>query len=64
MVQSKITLSEQQLSDLRRKGLIAEDEFAFIAGDLIVAENPVSNTRRVIGDSKLLVESSKRVLRG
>ena len=65
MSQSRITLNEQQQIDLRKKGLLEAEEFAFLAGDLIVAENPVSNTRRIVGDVKMLSESSnKRVLRG
>jgi hypothetical protein len=57
-------LTKQQLADLREKGLLAENEFAFIAGDLIVAENPVTDTRRVVGEAKILSESSKRLLKG
>ena len=65
MTQSRITLNEQQQSELRKQGLLTEEEFAFLAGDLIVAENPVSNTRRVVGDTKILSEgTNKRVLRG
>jgi hypothetical protein len=65
MSEMRITLNEQQQIDLRKKGLLEEGEFAFLAGDLIVAENPVSNSRRVVGDTKLLSEgTNKRVLRG
>jgi hypothetical protein len=41
-----------------------EEEYAFVAGDLIVAENPITNTRRVVGDTKVLSESNKRLLKG
>jgi hypothetical protein len=65
MTQTRITLNEQQQIDLRKKGLIGAEEFAFLAGDLIVAENPVSKTRRIVGDTKLLSEAvNKRILHG
>tara|TARA_Y100000034_G_C6542039_1_gene233846 strand:+ start:223 stop:372 length:150 start_codon:yes stop_codon:yes gene_type:complete len=49
---------------LRKQGLLMEEEYAFVAGDLIVAENPITNTRRVVGDTKVLSESNKRLLKG
>jgi len=65
MAQTNITLTNQQLVELRQQGLIEGSEIAFIAGDLLIAENPVSSERRVVGKSSLLVESSnKRVLKG
>lgn len=58
-------LTSGQLATLRDQGLIEHSEIAFIAGDLLIAENPVSSTRRVVGDAKLLTEASnKRVLKG
>jgi len=64
MTQSRVTLNDQQQSDLRKQGLLMEEEYAFVAGDLIVAENPITNTRRVVGDTKVLSESNKRLLKG
>ena len=64
MAQSRVTLNDQQQSDLRKQGLLMEEEYAFVAGDLIVAENPITNTRRVVGDTKVLSESNKRLLKG
>ena len=50
---------------LRQKGLIENNEHAFIAGDLLVAENPITSNRRIVGEASLITESSnKRVLKG
>ena len=35
-------LNENEIRDLRQRGLINAEEFAFKAGDLIIAENPVT----------------------
>jgi hypothetical protein len=65
MTQLREMLTSQQLSDLRKRGLISEQEFAYIAGDLLVAENVTSNEKRVVGESTLLTESNnKRLLKG
>ena len=65
MSQTNISLTNEQLAELRNRGLIGATEVAFIAGDLLVAENPVTSERRVVGESKLLVETTnKRVLKG
>jgi len=59
------SLNEKQTNDLRNRGLLNEGEFAYRAGDLIVAENPVTGDKRVLGQaSSVLSESNKRVLRG
>lgn len=52
------------LTKLRRSGTIAENEIAIIVGDVVVAENVVTKTRRVLEVSGLMLESNKRVLRG
>ena len=58
-------LTDQQQTTLRQSGLISSQEVAFISGDLLIAENVVTNDRRVLGETNLLVESSnKRVLKG
>ena len=65
MTQLREMLTSQQLSDLRKRGLISEQEFAYIAGDLLVAENVTSNEKRVVGESNILTESNnKRLLKG
>ena len=65
MTQLREMLTSQQLSSLRERGLISEKEFAYIAGDLLVAENVTSNEKRVVGESSILAESiNKRLLKG
>jgi len=65
MTQLREMLTSQQLANLRERGLISEQEFAYIAGDLLVAENVTSNEKRVVGESALLTESNnKRLLKG
>jgi len=65
MTQLREMLTSQQLANLRERGLISEQEFAYIAGDLLVAENVTSNEKRVVGESNILSESnSKRLLKG
>jgi len=54
-----------QLVGLRDNGLITKEEVAFITGDLLIAENSITSSRRVVGNATLLAEvSNKRVLRG
>jgi hypothetical protein len=58
-------LTNEQLTELRSRGLISSSEIAFFAGDLLIAENPVTSTKRVVGESKMLTETSNsRVLKG
>lgn len=57
-------LTESQVEDLRSRGLINTNEFAYKAGDLIVAEDPTTGTRRIVGQTNTLSESNKRVLKG
>jgi len=65
MTQLREMLTSQQLANLRERGLISEQEFAYIAGDLLVAENVTSNEKRVVGESNILSESNnKRLLKG
>ena len=64
MTQERREISAAQLADLRSSNKITSEEYAYIAGDLIVAENATNGTRRVIGNLNLLVESERRVLKG
>ena len=58
------SLTPKETNNLRDRNLIYENEFAYKAGDLIVAENPVTGEKRVIGKIALITETNKRVLRG
>ena len=57
-------LTESEIADLRTRGLVHSAEFAYRAGDLIVAENPVTGEKRVVGKNTVLAENNKRVLKG
>ena len=58
-------LSANQMRQLRESNTIDRDEFAYVAGDLVVAENVKTSEKRVLGEvSLILQESSKRVLKG
>tara|TARA_B000000557_G_C20553442_1_gene349922 strand:+ start:338 stop:523 length:186 start_codon:yes stop_codon:yes gene_type:complete len=61
MTEKQLTLAEHE--DLRTRGLILETEIAIISGDLLVAENVVTKSRRIVGKSNVLNES-KRLLKG
>ena len=59
------SLSPDQITQLRVSRLLFEKEIAFIAGDLIVAENITTGEKRVIGEtSSILTETNRRVLKG
>lgn len=65
MSQAREQLTSEQLAELRQKNLIEAGEVAFIAGDLLIAENPVTSTRRVVGNTTMLAEAStRRILKG
>ena len=61
----KNLLSANQMRQLRESNTINRDEYAYVAGDLVVAENVKTSEKRVLGEvSSILQESSKRVLKG
>ena len=64
MTNFRQVLTPQQLTILREKGMISKEEIAFITGDLLIAENALTNERRVVGESDLINESNKRILKG
>ncbi len=64
MSQDKREISQSQLAELRRNNTLSPEEYAYVAGDLIVAENATNGTKRVIGNVSLLTESDRRVLKG
>lgn len=63
-MESYLTDIEQNL--LRQKGIITANEVAKRVGDLIVAEDVVSGTRRVIEKTNVMAEvaPSRQVLKG
>mgnify|MGYP001219180191 CR=1 FL=1 len=59
-------LPENQLRSLRNLKIINDDEIAYKKGDIIVAENVLTNERRIIDVPDLTTENSKnkRILKG
>ena len=59
------TLPSEEIRRLRNEGVLSESEIAVVAGDLLIAVDVVSQSRRVIQDESI-VESkgSKRLLKG
>lgn len=58
-------LTDIEIQNLRQKGLLGEEEFAYKAGDLVIAENASTGSRRVLGQtSAVLLESSRQILKG
>jgi hypothetical protein len=62
MPNEQLKLNETQY--LRDQKLIRETEYAYRAGDLIIAEDPVTGEKRVVGQTGILTESNRRVLKG
>ncbi len=61
----KQILSAQQMNALRESNQISRDEYAYVAGDLLVAENVKTSEKRVLGQAAdMLTEGQKRVLKG
>jgi hypothetical protein len=57
-------LNEQQMEFLRKNNLVEINETAYCVGDLIVAENPLTKETRVIGQTTILQEGNRRILKG
>jgi len=57
-------LDEKTASFLREQNLLETDEFAYRSGDLIIAENPVTGQKRIVGQASILSESNRRILKG
>jgi len=62
MIEKPVTNAD--LEKLREKGLIEQNEVAFVAGDVVVAENVITRERRVLSTGTLLLESARRILKG
>tara|TARA_B100000214_G_C23902708_1_gene597310 strand:+ start:852 stop:1037 length:186 start_codon:yes stop_codon:yes gene_type:complete len=57
-------LREDQISNLRKIGVLNSNEIAMTVGDLIVAENVVTRERRVVPGAKKHLTESKVLLKG
>lgn len=61
----KNQLTAEQLEALRSRALISGNEVAYITGDLLIAEDVLTNNKRVVGESTLISEgTNRRVLKG
>lgn len=62
-------LTNDQIASLRAEGHLTEQEIAFVEGDLVVAKDVVTETKRIIGKTtelNVVSESTdkRRVLKG
>jgi len=65
LLDNKQILRADQINELRAHKLINDSEYAYIAGDLLVAENIKTSEKRILGKAaEVLSESHKRVLKG
>ena len=55
-------LSEKDMQALKQRGLLRESEVAFKDGTLIIAEDLLTKTRRVVNVTGLMLEANKQVL--
>ena len=64
--QSRQLLGGAEVGRLKNKGILKEEEYAYVEGDVIIAENVKTQDRRLVGKAaELLTESgAKRVLNG
>lgn len=64
--QTRSLLGGAELGRLKVKGLLTEEEYVYVDGDVLVAENVKTQDKRVLGKAAdLLTEGgAKRVLKG
>lgn len=64
--QTRSLLGGAELGRLKVKGLLTEEEYVYVDGDILIAENVKTQDKRVLGKAAdLLTEGgSKRVLKG
>jgi len=57
-------LSDSDIKNLRSNGVLQECEVAIRVGDIIVAENVLTKSRRVLDSSSIISESKRKILKG
>lgn len=64
--QSRQLLGGAEVGRLKIRGVLKEEEYAYVEGDMIIAENVKTQDRRLVGKAtELLTEGgAKRVLNG
>ena len=59
------TVSTEQLVALRNQGIIMEDEIAIIEGDILLAKNVLTESKRIVGKADSIInENKRRILKG
>ncbi len=56
-------LSEKDSRSLRDKGLLSDDEQAFLVGNDVIAENVLNKTRRRLDTAGILLETKRTLLK-
>jgi hypothetical protein len=59
-----IELSVDEIKRLRELGLLQANETAFRSGDLIVAQNVINSSKRILEGVDTTMLESKRLLKG
>ena len=57
-------LEDSDIKSLREKGILQECEVAIQIGDIVVAENVLTKSRRVLDSNLILSESTRKILKG
>ena len=57
-------VTNADLEKLREKGILEQNELAYVSGDVLLAENVITRERRVLNVGGLLLESTRRILKG
>tara|TARA_R110002051_G_scaffold115028_1_gene188089 strand:+ start:478 stop:669 length:192 start_codon:yes stop_codon:yes gene_type:complete len=57
-------LEDSDIKNLREKGILQECEVAIQIGDIVVAENVLTKSRRVLDSNLILSESTRKILKG
>ena len=61
---SKIELNGKQMKYLRESNQISQQEVAYFMGDILVVENVVDGSKRIVENHGITTESTKRILKG
>ena len=57
-------LTQHQIVALRQSGQLQDNETAYFHGDLLIAENVLTNQKRVLESHGLVQETKKQILKG
>ena len=57
-------LSDEVIKGLRTRGVIQECEIAIKVGDIVVAENVLTKSRRILSTEQIVLEENRSILKG